>query len=142
MAQAQTGDTVQLHYTGTLADGSVFDSSAGREPLEFTLGAQQVIPGFENAVAGMEVGETKTVNIPADQAYGHRDDNMVLQVPADQFPEGVTPQVGDQFQLRQPDGRGVNVVVAAVEGDTVTLDANHPLAGQNLTFEINLVAIS
>lgn len=142
MTQAQSGDTVKLHYTGTLTDGSVFDSSEGRDPLEFTLGAKQVIPGFENAVMGMSPGEAKTVNIPADEAYGHRNEEMVLQVPPQQFPDNIEPTVGDQLQIRQPDGSAVNVVVSDVTEAAVTLDANHPLAGQDLTFEISLVAVN
>ena len=142
MTQAQSGDKVKLHYTGTLQDGSVFDSSEGRDPLEFTLGANQVIPGFENAVVGMTPGDSKTVNIPADQAYGHRNEEMVLEVPPEQFPDNMEPRLGDQLQIRQPDGSAVNVVVSEVSEASVKLDANHPLAGEALTFKIDLVAIN
>ena len=138
MAQATTGDTVRVHYTGTLHDGTTFDSSEGREPLEFTVGGGQVIPGFEQAVEGMEPGDTKTVEIPADDAYGPKREEMMLQVSPDQFPEGVDPELGQQLQLSQPDGQNVVVRVTDVQDDAVTLDANHPLAGEDLTFEITL----
>lgn len=141
MAQATTGDTVRVHYTGTLTDGTTFDTSEGREPLEFTAGGGQVIPGFDQAVAGMEPGDTKTVDIPADEAYGPQRDEMMLQVTLDQFPEDMDPEVGQQLQLSQPDGQSVVVRVVDVQDDAVTLDANHPLAGEDLTFEITLVEI-
>jgi FKBP-type peptidyl-prolyl cis-trans isomerase 2 len=141
MAQATSGDTVRVHYTGTLTDGTTFDSSEGREPLEFTAGGGQVIPGFDQAVAGMEPGDTKTVEIPADEAYGPQRDEMMLQVTPDQFPEDMDPEVGQQLQLSQPDGQSVVVRVVDVQDDAVTLDANHPLAGEDLTFEITLVEI-
>jgi peptidylprolyl isomerase len=141
MAQAKSGDNVKLHYTGTLSDGTVFDSSEGREPLEFTLGQNQVIPGFENAVLGMNLGDSKTVTIPADEAYGPRRDDMIIAVPSAEFPEHIHPQVGDRLQIRQPDGGVFNVTVSAVSEDSVTLDGNHPLAGQDLTFAIQLVGI-
>ncbi|MBZ0300259.1 MAG: peptidylprolyl isomerase [Anaerolineae bacterium] len=142
MTQAQSGDSVKLHYTGTLTDGTVFDSSDGREPLAFTLGQQQVIPGFENAVMGMSPGDTKTVTIPAEQAYGPHREEMLIQVPPSEFPDHITPKVGDQLQIRQPDGQAFNVVVRDVSEIGVTLDGNHPLAGQDLTFEIELVEVA
>lgn len=135
---ATHGDTVRVHYTGTLEDGTKFDSSEGREPLEFTLGQGQVIPGFDAGVAGMEPGETKTVKVPADEAYGPRREEMMLQVSPDQFPEDMNPTVGQQLQLQQPDGESVVVRVAEIADDGVTLDANHPLAGEDLTFELTL----
>ncbi len=138
MAQAKQGDTVRVHYKGTLNDGSVFDSSQGRDPLEFTVGAQQVIPGFETAVDGMNTGDTKTVTIPSDNAYGTYRDDLLMKVPADQFPPDMQPEVGMQLAIQQPGGQQVPVKVAKVEDDGVTLDANHPLAGQDLTFEITL----
>ncbi|HEV2148204.1 MAG TPA: peptidylprolyl isomerase [Longimicrobiaceae bacterium] len=140
MAQAKSGDTVRVHYTGRLDDGTVFDSSQGREPLEFTLGAQQVIPGFEQAVDGLSPGEERTVEIPADRAYGPRRDEMMLTVGRDQFPPEVQPEVGQQLQMSQ--GEQVAVVTVAEVSDTdVTLDANHPLAGKDLTFDVRLVDI-
>ena len=141
MAQAASGDTVRIHYTGTLSDGTVFDSSEGRGPLEFTLGVGQVIPGFDRAVEGMAPGETQTVEIPAAEAYGPLREEMMLSVSPDQFPEGMTPEVGQQLQLSQPDGQAVVVRVADVADDAVLLDANHELAGKDLTFEITLEEI-
>jgi peptidylprolyl isomerase len=137
---AQAGDTVQVHYKGTLADGSVFDSSEGRDPLQFTLGAGQVIPGFEKAVEGMQVGERKTITIPADEAYGQRSERAMLQVPREQLPAEIEPQVGLQLVMQRADGQQIPVVVAEVTETHVTIDANHPLAGHDLTFEIELVA--
>lgn len=140
MAQAKNGDTVRVHYTGRLDDGTVFDSSRGREPLEFTLGAQQVIPGFEQAVDGLSPGEERTVEIPADRAYGARRDEMLLTVGRDQFPDEIQPEVGQQLQMSQ-DGQVAVVTVAGVTDSDVTLDANHPLAGKDLTFDVQLVEI-
>jgi peptidylprolyl isomerase len=140
-AVARNGDTVQVHYTGKLADGTVFDSSVGREPLEFTLGAGQVIPGFEKAVLGMKVGEKKTVTIPADEAYGPRRDELAAEVPREKLPSGTTPAVGQQLLMREPDGSEIVVTITEISDDTVTIDANHPLAGKDLTFEIELVKI-
>lgn len=140
MAAAKAGDTVRVHYTGRLDDGDVFDSSEGRDPLEFQLGSGQVISGFDDAVAGMEPGETRRVTIPADQAYGpHRKENVV-SVPRDQFPENITPAVGQQLQMSQG-GQVYRVTVAEVGEEAVSLDANHPLAGKDLTFDLELVEI-
>lgn len=140
MGQAREGDTVHVHYTGTLSDGSVFDSSRGREPLEFTLGGGQVIAGFDEAVTGMSPGEEREVTIPADQAYGDRREEMVLRVPRAQFPGEPEPEVGMQVQLSQG-GQRIVARIAEVSDDSVTLDANHPLAGQDLTFALELVRI-
>lgn len=141
MATAKTGDTVQVHYTGRLDDGTVFDSSREREPLSFTLGAGQVIAGFDRAVDGMEVGEARETRVEVDDAYGPRRDDLVLEMPSDQVPDGMELEVGMRLELRQPDGRAVPVTVAGVQDDSVTLDANHPLAGEPLTFELELVSI-
>jgi peptidylprolyl isomerase len=141
MAQAKAGDQVSLHYTGTLNDGTVFDSSKGREPLEFTLGANQVIPGFDQAVLGMSPGDIKSVHIPVDQAYGPRRDDMILEVSPQEFPPDVEPRVGDRLQIRQANGASFQVTVSDVREDAVMLDGNHPLAGEDLNFEIELVAI-
>lgn len=138
---AKAGDTVQVHYTGKFDDGSVFDSSAGREPLEFTVGSGQVIPGFEQAVEGMAVGQTKTVTIPAAEAYGDRVAEAVLQVPREQLPPDLEPEVGQQLVMQSRDGRQIPIVVVEVTEDSITIDANHPLAGRDLTFEIELVAV-
>ena len=141
MTQAKSGDTVRIHYTGTLDDGTEFDSSSGRDPLEFALGGGQVIPGFDSAVDGMAVGESKTVTIPADQAYGDRHEQLVQEVPKTALPEEIDPAVGMQLQSRSPEGHVMNLVVTEVAEETITVDGNHPLAGQALTFAIELVEI-
>ena len=140
--QAKNGNIVQVDYTGKLADGTVFDSSVGSEPLEFKLGAGQVIPGFEKAVLGMKVGEKKTVTIPANEAYGPHRDEQVVELSREELPSDLTPQVGQQLVVTQQDGRQIIVVITNVsDNNTVTIDANHPLAGKDLTFEIELVKI-
>jgi peptidylprolyl isomerase len=139
MAKAKSGDTVNIHYTGTLGGGEVFDSSEGSDPLEFTLGEGQVIQGFDDAVTGMEPGEEKTVTIPAEQAYGERHDDLVTQVDRSQFPADLTPEVGQQLQVTSDDGQPMAVTVSEIGDEVVTLDANHPLAGQALTFKITLM---
>jgi len=141
MSQAKSGDNVKIHYTGTLEDGTEFDSSAGREPLAFALGTGQVITGFDNAVDGMTVGESKTVTIPAAEAYGDRHEQLVQQVPKTALPEEMKPEVGMQLQSQSPEGQVMNLVVTGVEEESITVDANHPLAGQALTFAIELVEI-
>ncbi len=142
MSQAKNGNTVKIHYTGTLDDGTQFDSSTGNDPLEFELGSGSVIPGFEKAVEGMAVGDTKSVRIEPDDAYGQRHDQLVQEVPRSTLPENLTPEVGMALQSSSPDGQ-VNVfTVIAVTDDTFTVDGNHPLAGQALLFDIELVAIS
>lgn len=142
MAQAKKGDKVKVHYTGKLDNGTVFDSSAGRDPLEFAIGGGQMIPGFDKAVVDMSVGESKTIRIPPKEAYGRRDENRVLRVPRSQLPEGFAPQVGEQMQIQPPGGRPMMVKVIQVSEKQVTMDGNHPLAGQALTFEIQLVEIA
>ena len=141
MSQAKSGDTVKIHYTGTLDDGTEFDSSAGREPLEFSLGSGQVIAGFDNAVDGMAVGESKTVTIPPAEAYGDRHDKLIQQVPSSSLPDDMKPEVGMQLQSESPDGQVMNLVVAEVTKESITVDANHPLAGFSLTFAIELIEI-
>ncbi len=141
MTQAKSGDTVRIHYTGTLDDGTQFDSSAGRDPLEFALGAGQVIPGFDNAVDGMAVGESKTVTIPVEEAYGERHEQLVQQVSRDALPDEIEPAVGMQLQSQSPEGQVMMLVVTEVGDESITVDANHPLAGQALTFAIELVEI-
>ena len=143
MSLAANGKTVKVHYTGSLADGTVFDSSREREPLEFVVGGGQVIKGFDDAVTEMSVGEVKTITIPAEEAYGPKHDEMIIEVPHSQFAEGLTPEVGMQLQSSNADGQPPTVVtVTAVNDDKVTLDANHPLAGEDLTFEIELVEMA
>ena len=141
MTQAKSGDTVRIHYTGTLDDGTQFDSSAGRDPLEFALGSGQVIAGFDNAVDGMSVGEQKSVTIPPAEAYGERHEQLVQEVPTSALPDEIQPQVGMQLQSQSPEGQVMNLVVTEVSDESITVDANHPLAGQALTFAIELVEI-
>ena len=141
MAQVKLGDTVKVHYTGKLADDTVFDSSFNGEPIEFTIGAGRVIPGFEQAVVGMGVGEMKTTVIPAEQAYGSHNPDMVMEVDRDEFPPDLQLNVGQRLRVGQADGQDVIVTVTGISGPQVTLDANHPLAGQDLTFEVQVVAI-
>lgn len=142
MSQAKAGDTVKIHYTGTLDDGSQFDSSAGRDPLEFTLGSGQVIPGFDKAVEGMAVGDTKTVNIPPEDAYGPRHDGMIQEVPKSALPDNLEPEVGMGLQARRPDGGMLDLTVTEVGEESITVDGNHPLAGEALNFDLELVEIS
>lgn len=142
MPQAQPGDTVTVHYTGRLPDGTIFDSSQDSEPLSFTLEAGQVIPGFEQGVVGMIPGETRTIDIPCELAYGPHEEDLLIPVDRSQFPEGVEPEVGQQFEVGQSDGSTLVVTVAGVTPAQVTLDANHPLAGKDLTFEVELVRIN
>lgn len=141
MSKVKEGDTVKVHYTGTLENGEVFDSSENREPLEFTLGQGQLIPGFEKAVTGLAVGDSTTVDIPSDEAYGEVREDLILSVPKTQLPEDIEPQVGMQLQVNQPDGQPVPVRITDVSDEVLTLDANHPLAGQNLKFKIELVEV-
>lgn len=142
MAKAKQGDTVQTHYTGKVDDGSVFDTSAGRDPLQFTIGSGQLIPGYEQAVVGMNSGETKTIKIPADEAYGQRRDDMIIVADRNEFPSDIDPKIGDQLEMHQPNGNVVLVTVTEVSDSNVTLDANHPLAGKDLTFDIQLLNIA
>ena len=141
MAQAKEGDTVRIHYTGTLADGTTFDSSDGRDPLEFTVGSGQIIPGLDKAIPGMEIGEKKTVTAAADEAYGQPDPNARQDVPREQIPAEIQLEVGLMLEMRSPDGQSIPVTVAEITDETVTLDANHRLAGHDLTFAIELVEI-
>lgn len=142
MSHAKSGDTVKIHYTGTLDDGTEFDSSAGREPLEFVLGSGQVIPGFDNAVDGMEIGENKKVRLDADDAYGQRIEQLIQEVPMSALPDDIEPKVGMGLQSQSPDGQVMQLTVTEVGDDSITVDANHPLAGQALSFDIELVAIA
>ena len=135
------GDTVKVHYTGRLGNGTIFDSSVEREPLQFTLGQGQVIRGFEQAVLGMTVGESKTVVIPADEAYGPYRDELVIVEDRSNLPPGWEPDIGDQLPPTLPDGRVVWVTVIEITESTITIDANHHLAGKDLVFDIELVEI-
>lgn len=140
--QVKQGDTVKVHYTGKLNDGTVFDSSAGGDPLEFTIGSGQLIPGFEAAVTGMSEGEKTTALIPSDQAYGPHHAEGVIEVPRDRIPAEIQPEVGQQLQMQSKDGQPVPVRVIAVSDASITVDANHPLAGKDLTFEIEVVSVN
>jgi peptidylprolyl isomerase len=142
MTTATAGRSVSIHYTGTLEDGSTFDSSAGRDPLSFQMGAGQIIAGLEAALEGMAVGETKTVTIPADLAYGPRHEEAVQEVPRDMIPEHIPLEIGTALQMQTPSGAMVPVTVSAISDDVVTLDANHPLAGKALTFAVEVVAVA
>ena len=142
MSAAKQGDTVKVHYTGKLDDGTVFDSSEGREPLSFTIGNHEVIDGFDQAVSGMQIGETKGIVIPPDQAYGERNEGFVQTVARDQIQLGVEPELGMEVEMRTPDGTVIPLLICEVTDTTVTLDANHPLAGENLHFDLTLVEIA
>ena len=142
MTQVKSGDTVRIHYTGTLADGSTFDSSEGRDPLEFTVGSGQIIPGLDTAMPGMAVGETKRVEVPAEQAYGEPNADALQAVPRSEIPADIPLDIGTQLQVQTPSGQVMPVTVAEVTEEQVTLDANHPLAGKDLTFDIELVEIA
>ena len=141
MTQAKCGDTVKVHYTGKLKDGTVFDSSFFDEPLQFTIGNGAVMSGLEKAVVGMRPGELKRTEVPAEEAYGPHLKELVVVVQRDTFPDDLEPQVGLQFQTRREDGQMVVITVIEVSDSTVTLDANHPLASEDLTFAIVLVEI-
>jgi FKBP-type peptidyl-prolyl cis-trans isomerase 2 len=141
MTQAKQGDTVNVHYTGKLEDGTVFDTSRSRHPLQFTIGKGQVIAGFEQAIIGMNLGESKTMTIPEEQAYGQRRQDMIVTVQRDQLPPDLNPAVGQRLELTQTDDQNVLVTVTAMTDTTLTLDANHPLAGKDLIFDIELLKI-
>ncbi len=141
MADVKTGDTVRIHYTGTLTDGTTFDSSMGRAPLEFTVGSGQIIPGLDKAIPGMVVGDMKKVEIPHIEAYGPVNPDARQAVPREQIPEDIPTDPGTQLQMQTPDGRTVPVTIVEVTETEVTLDANHPLAGKDLIFDIELMAI-
>jgi peptidylprolyl isomerase len=141
MSNAKSGDTVKIHYTGTLDDGSQFDSSAGRDPLEFEVGSGQVIPGFDKAVEGMAVGDSKNVRIEPGDAYGQRHEQLVQEVDRSLLPDDLDPREGMTLQSSGPEGQTMQLMVTAVAEETITVDANHPLAGQALSFDIELVEI-
>lgn len=138
----KANDKVRVHYTGTLKNGEVFDTSEGREPLEFTIGAGQIIPGFENGIMGMKVDETKTIDIPSGEAYGERREELVQEVAKSQLPAEITPEVGMQLSSQGPNGQPIPLVVTEVTENTITVDANHPLAGKDLVFEVSIVSIN
>ena len=137
----EAGTRVLVHYTGTLDDGTKFDSSREREPLEVVLGQGMVIPGFEKAIVGLEPGQSVTVTLPEEEAYGPHNEELVIRVPKDSFPAEIKPTVGEQLILRSPDGNEIPALIVDADEGEVTLDANHPLAGEPLTFELELVDI-
>jgi peptidylprolyl isomerase len=141
MKQARNGNTVKVHYRGTLKDGTEFDSSHGKDPLTFTLGSGSLIPGFEKAVDGMEVGQEKTVEIPAAEAYGQPDEDLFLEFDRDQFPPEINLEVGQHFRFETDQGTAQILRVIQIIGDRVLVDGNHPLAGEDLTFSIRLEEI-
>ena len=141
MQQVKSGDKVKVHYHGKLRTGETFDSSEGREPLEFTVGGGQVIKGFDNGVLGMQVGDKKTVEIPVQDAYGEKDENAIFEFPKEQFPPDMQPEAGMQLMMNNGAGQQFPVTITEVREDTVVLDANHQLAGQDLVFDIELVSI-
>lgn len=142
MAQVKSGDTVKVHYHGRLTDGTTFDSSEGREPLEFEVGSGMVIAGFDNGVLGMTVGDKRTVNIPVEEAYGPKNPEMVIEFPKDQVPDGMPLEKGMRLNLNNSQGQVVPVVIVEVNEEVILLDANHPLAGEDLVFDIELVDIA
>lgn len=141
MKKAESGNTVQVHYRGTLNDGSEFDCSAGRDPLEFTIGKGMVIKGFDNAVTGMAVGDKKTVRIPCAEAYGKKNDELIVTMERARLPKEFIAEVGQHLRLMSPEGKPLVATVSEVRPDAYILDANHPLAGEDLTFEIELVGL-
>ena len=141
MQQVENGDKIKVHYHGKLRSGEVFDSSQGRDPLEFTVGSGQVIKGFDEGVKGMQVGDKKTVEIPVKDAYGEKQQEMLIEFPIDQFPEDMKPESGMQLMMSNGSGQNFPVTVEEVRENTVILDANHPLAGQDLIFDLELVSI-
>ena len=141
MQEAKKGDKVKVHYHGKLTNGETFDSSAGREPLEFEVGSGSVIKGFDEGVSGMKVGEKKTINIPVDEAYGQRSEDMLIEFPKDRFPTDMEIKEGMQLMMSNGTGQNIPVIVTEVKDDAVILDANHPLAGEDLIFDIELVEI-
>ena len=141
MAKVKAGNKVKVHYIGKLEGGDEFDSSVGRDPLEVEVGSGQVIKGFDDGLLDMKVGDKKSIVIQPDDGYGKRRDDFLVDVPLTEFPENITPELGQELQLNQPDGSAVNVRIVDVDEKNVRLDANHPLAGETLVFEVELVEI-
>ena len=141
MQEAKKGDKVKVHYHGKLTSGETFDSSSGREPLEFEIGSGSVIKGFDEGVSGMKVGEKKTINIPVEEAYGQRSEDMLIEFPKDRFPKDMEIKEGMQLMMSNGSGQNIPVIVTEVKDDAVILDANHPLAGEDLIFDIELIEI-
>ncbi len=141
MRQAKENDKVKVHYTGKLKNGQVFDTSKERDPLEFQIGEQTIIPGFENAVKGMQVNEKKEVTIPPEDAYGEVNENMIHDIPRENIEEDMNPEVGQEVAIKLSDGSSVPAQVVEVSEKSIKIDANHPLAGRELQFELELVEI-
>ncbi len=141
MQEVKSGDTVRVHYHGKLNDGTTFDSSEGRDPLEFEVGSGSVIAGFDNGVTGMKVGDKKTINISVDEAYGQVQDDLLMEFPLDRFPADMKPELGMELNMSNGAGQNFPVVITEVLDNSVVLDANHPLAGEDLTFDLELVEI-
>jgi peptidylprolyl isomerase len=141
MEQVKDGDVVRVHYTGKLTNGKQFDSSKGREPLEFTVGAGQMIKGFDDAMPGMTVSEKKTINILPEDAYGQKDEQAIIEFPKKNIPKDMKLEVGMQLQLRNENGQPFPVTVAEIKDDVIVLDTNHSLAGKELVFDIELIEI-
>jgi peptidylprolyl isomerase len=142
MEKAKNGDKVKVHYHGRLNDGTIFDSSEGRDPFEFEVGRNMVIKGFDEGVKGMAIGEKKTISIPVEDAYGPEDPQMIMDFPINEFPADLKPEVGMQLNMSNEAGKQFPVVVTEIKGDTVVLDGNHPLAGEALIFDLELIDIS
>jgi peptidylprolyl isomerase len=142
MQQVKNGDTIKIHYKGRLSDGTVFDSSEGRAPLEFTVGSGMVIPGFDTGVKDMSIGDRRTIHIPAVEAYGPKQEHLILEFPKDQFPPDLQPEAGMQLNMSNDKGEAFPVVITEVKDDVVILDANHQLAGQDLIFDLELMEIN
>ena len=142
MTQVKENSTVKVHYTGKLADGQVFDTSEGKEPLAFTLGEGSLIPGFEKGLIDMKINEKKTINLTKDEAYGDPREDLIIEVPKTELPQEMTPEVGMGLVSRTPEGQEMNLMVVEVREETVVLDGNHPLAGKDLIFDLEVVEIS
>jgi FKBP-type peptidyl-prolyl cis-trans isomerase 2 len=142
MSKAKDGDTIKIHYKGKLEDGEVFDNSKERQPFEFIVGSGDVMPGIEKGVIGMETGDTKTIEIPPEEAFGPRREELVIEIAKSELPDHITPTVGQRLQMQQPDGGHIDLIIMDVNGETITFDANHPLAGHTLFFDLELVEIA
>lgn len=141
MQQVKKGDTISVHYRGTLEDGTLFDASEGREPLQFEVGGGMVIEGFDSGVLGMAIGEKKTVKIPFDKAYGPQQESLFMEFPVENLPEDLEPEIGMVLNMTNDDGEDLQVRVVEVKDDFIVIDANHPLAGKDLIFELDLVSV-
>lgn len=141
MSKVKNGDMVKIHYTGKLEGGELFDSSRERQPLEFVVGQQKIIPALENSVIGMEAGETKTIEIPPEEAFGPRQEDLVVEVTKDDLPDHIKPSLGQRLRMQQPDGNHIEITITEVKDETITFDANHPLAGRTLFFDLELIEI-